>query len=201
MPQAPLAKKYVIAKPVRTLAVAIRGTRALHPLFCLRRGTFCQQRQKIPKERRQNQWFWNPLRAWDGFRVKNLLPRAPNAQVYRRAFASSLRHHPLAAHAGPRCPGAAGMPPCVYHAARCGHRALRNSIDKRCVGGGVPDAPVHRTPCHAPVGRGVHTPPPIRTAPPGGAHHTSGRGRARPYASQENTPHRLPTLLRPITKK
>ena len=32
------------------------------PLFhkCLRRGTFCQQRQKVPKERRQNQWFWNP---------------------------------------------------------------------------------------------------------------------------------------------
>ena len=27
---------------------------------CLRRGTFCHQRQKVPKERRQNQWFWNP---------------------------------------------------------------------------------------------------------------------------------------------
>ena len=51
------------------------------------------------------------------------------------------------------------------------------------------------------VRRDAHTPPPIRTAPPGGAHHTSGRGRVRPYASQENTPHRLPTLLRPITKK
>ena len=196
------------------------------PVIASRRGTFCQQRQKVPKERRQNQWFWNPLRARDAFRVENLLPRAPNAQVYRRAFVSSLRHHPLAAHAGPRCPGAAGMPPCVYRAARCGHRALRNSIDKRCVGGDVPDAPFHRIPCHAPVGRGAHTPPsrtctvllakgviakPVRTLtvairiplllPPGGAHHTSGRGRARPYASQENTPHRLPTLLRPITKK
>ena len=27
---------------------------------CLRRGTFCHQRQKVPKERRQNQWFWIP---------------------------------------------------------------------------------------------------------------------------------------------
>ena len=125
--------------------------------MCLRRGAFCRCWQKVPKERRQNQWIWNPLRAGDAFRVENLLPRAPNAQVYRCAFASSLRHHPLAAHAGPRCPGAAEIPPCVYRAARCGHRALRNFIDKRCVGGGVPDAPFHRTPCHAPVG-GVPTP-------------------------------------------
>ena len=25
---------------------------------CLRRSTFCQQRQKVPKERHQNLWFW-----------------------------------------------------------------------------------------------------------------------------------------------
>ena len=30
---------------------------ALHPLSCRPRGTFCQQRQKVPKERRQNPWF------------------------------------------------------------------------------------------------------------------------------------------------
>ena len=38
------------------------GSLPPRPLFhkCLRRGTFCQQRQKVPKERRQNQWFWNP---------------------------------------------------------------------------------------------------------------------------------------------
>ena len=82
---------------------------ALRFLVCLRRGTFCQQRQKVPKERRQNPWFWNPLRAWNAFYVENLLPRAPGALVYRLAFASSLRRHSLAAHAGPRWPGAAGM--------------------------------------------------------------------------------------------
>ena len=45
-------KKTVIAKPVRTLAS--------HPLLCLRRVTFCHQRQKVTKERLQNPWFWNP---------------------------------------------------------------------------------------------------------------------------------------------
>ena len=30
---------------------------ALHSLPCRPRGTFCQQRQKVPKERRQNPWF------------------------------------------------------------------------------------------------------------------------------------------------
>ena len=33
------------------------------PLGCLRRGTFCHQRQKVPKKRRQNPWFWNPFRC------------------------------------------------------------------------------------------------------------------------------------------
>ena len=49
------------------------------------------------------------FRAWNASRVENLLPHERSAQVYRRAFASSLRCHPLAAHAGPRWPGAAGM--------------------------------------------------------------------------------------------
>ena len=39
----------------------------------------------------------------------SLLPRAPDAQVYHLAFVSSLRLQPLAAHADPRWPGAAGM--------------------------------------------------------------------------------------------
>ena len=40
---------------------------------------------------------------------KSPLPREPGASVHRRAFVSSLRLQPLAAHAVPRWPGATGM--------------------------------------------------------------------------------------------
>ena len=50
--------------PHKTLRRGGRLHRPALPHFllhtCLRRGTFCHQRQKVPKERRQNQWFWNP---------------------------------------------------------------------------------------------------------------------------------------------
>ena len=54
-----LVNNDVIAKPVCKLAVAIRNTlrRASCTRKCRLRGTFCQQRQKVPKERRQNPWF------------------------------------------------------------------------------------------------------------------------------------------------
>ena len=48
-----------------SLAVAIRNPlrRTFCTRKCLRRSTSCQQRQKVPKERRQNPWFRNPFRG------------------------------------------------------------------------------------------------------------------------------------------
>ena len=60
----------------------------------LRRGTFCQQRQKVPKERRQNQGF-EILSATEVLIVS--VPSCPTnriTQISCRAFASSLRLTP-----------------------------------------------------------------------------------------------------------
>ena len=62
----------VIAKPVRTLAVAIRASRLRS---CLRRLPFFLRRKKGRKERRQNQWFWNPFRGQGTARSGTLQPR------------------------------------------------------------------------------------------------------------------------------
>ena len=191
----PLAKG-VIAKPVRTLAVAIRIPLLLPPAGHFL-PTAAENTQRTPPKPMVLESFvrlgWIPCGKPPTTRTECAgLP--PCFRVVSAPPAAGRSR-------GPALPWRGGDTPCVYRAAQCGHRALRNSIDKRCVGGGVPDAPLSRTPCHAPVRRDAYIAPPIRTAPPGGAHHTSGRGRARPYASQENTPHRLPTLLRPITKK
>ena len=97
----------VIARAHR--ALAIRVPPALYFVLCLRRGTFCQQRQKVPKERRQNQGF--------GILCAGRVQLSPQPVSHAngvlqnpfRAFAWPLRLQPLAADAGPRWSGAAGM--------------------------------------------------------------------------------------------
>ena len=83
---------------------------ALHPLSCRPRVTFCHQRQKVTKERRQNQGF-EILPRLEHVPCGRTPTREPTFQVYCLAFASSLRLQPLAAHADPRCPVISGMPP------------------------------------------------------------------------------------------
>ena len=59
-------KKNCHCEPVTDVTgVAIRNPlrRTFCTRKCLRRSTSCQQRQKAPKERRQNPWFRNPFRG------------------------------------------------------------------------------------------------------------------------------------------
>ena len=79
-------------------------------LLCLRRLPFFLQRKKGRKERRQNQGF-GILSAGGVLPASVPFSRANgNEQISFLAFALPLRLHPLAAHAGPRCPGTAGVP-------------------------------------------------------------------------------------------
>ena len=73
----------VIAKPVRTLAVAIRASRLRS---CLRRLPFFLRRKKGRKERRQNQWFWNPFRGQDTARSGTLQPRELSTAKFAPCF-------------------------------------------------------------------------------------------------------------------
>ena len=82
----------------------------------LRRLPFFLRRKKGRKERRQNQGFGilsagGVLPASVPFRRAN-----GNEQIPFLAFALPLRLQPLAAHAGPRCPGTAGGALCAYRA-------------------------------------------------------------------------------------
>ena len=91
-----------------SLRTSARTGVAIRFPFC--RGTFFPRRKKVPKERRQNQGFGilsvgGVLPASVPFRRAN-----GNEQISFLAFALPLRLQPLAAHAGPRCPGTAGVP-------------------------------------------------------------------------------------------
>ena len=61
---------------------------------CRPRGTFCHRRQKVPKERRQNRWFWNPCAGVVLAGTKPTCPANRANEILRRAFASSLRLSP-----------------------------------------------------------------------------------------------------------
>ncbi len=76
---------------------------------CRPRGTFCQQRQKVPKERRQNQGFEILSAAEVPTALFSIHHANRSAQNSCLAFASSLRLIPRRA---PRlcCPGLTGRP-------------------------------------------------------------------------------------------
>ena len=103
---APLAKKRVIAKPVRTLAVAIRNTPA--PAYVSDGSlSFCGKRKggkNAAKTKVLESFFAVGVSSTS---VSSYLADR-DVQNLHLAFVWSLRRHPLAAHAGPRCPDAAG---------------------------------------------------------------------------------------------
>ena len=121
-------------------------------LCCLRRLPFFLRRKKGRKERRQNQGFGilsagGVLPAPVPFRRAN-----GNEQISFLAFALSLHLHPLAAHAGPRCPGTAGVPSAPI--AQCITFSL------------TPQRGPPSRPAAAPSGPLGRTPPGIRSFPP-----------------------------------
>ena len=99
----------------------------------LRRLTFFLRRKKVRKERRQNQGFGilsagGVLPASVPFRRAN-----GNEQISFLAFVLPLRLQPLAAHAGPRCPGTAGGALCAYRAVYnfFHHSTIRSAVPAR----------------------------------------------------------------------
>ena len=90
---------------------------ALHPLSCRPRGTFCQQRQKVTKERRQNQGFeilcaaglpsaWKPSATRTG--------RAGLSSCFRIVSASTAAGRSR----GPALPCHIRDAPCIYRAGK-----------------------------------------------------------------------------------
>ena len=77
--------------------------------LCLRRLPFFLRQKKGRKERRQNQGFGILFAAEVSSTSVSSYLADRDVQNLQLAFAWSLRRHPLAAHAGPRCPDAAGI--------------------------------------------------------------------------------------------
>ena len=76
--------------------------------LCLRRLPFFLRQKKGRKERRQNQGFGILFAAGVSSTSVSSYLADRDVQNLHLAFVWSLRRHPLAAHAGPRCPDAAG---------------------------------------------------------------------------------------------
>ena len=77
--------------------------------LCLRRLPFFLRQKKGRKERRQNQGFGILFAAGVSSTSISSYLADRDVQNLRLAFVWSLRRHPLAARAGPRCPDAAGI--------------------------------------------------------------------------------------------
>ena len=126
-----LLAKGVIAKPVRTLAVAIRIPLLLPPAGHFL-PTATESTQRTPPK---------PM-VLESFARLGCIPcgKPPTTRTERAGLPPCFRvvsAPPSAGRSrGPALPWRGGDGFCAYRAARCGHRALRNSIDKRCVGGG-----------------------------------------------------------------
>ena len=94
------------------IARALRGRGDPFPpalrLLCLRRLPFFLRQKKGRKERRQNQGFGILFAAGVSSTLVSSYLADRDVQNLHLAFVWSLRRHPLAAHAGPRWPDAAG---------------------------------------------------------------------------------------------
>ena len=77
--------------------------------LCLRRLPFFLRQKKGRKERRQNQGFGILFAAGVSSTSVSSYLADRDVQNLHLAFVWPLRRHPLAAHAGPRCPDAAGI--------------------------------------------------------------------------------------------
>ena len=89
-------------RPRRSAPPALR-------FLCLRRLPFFLRQKKGRKERRQNQGFGILFAAEVPSTSVSSYLADRDVQNLHLAFVWSLRRHPLAAHAGPRCPDAAGI--------------------------------------------------------------------------------------------
>ena len=89
-------------RPWRSVPPALR-------FLCLRRLPFFLRQKKGRKERCQNQGFGILFAAEVSSTSISSYLADRDVQNLRLAFVWSLRRHPLAAHAGPRCPDAAGI--------------------------------------------------------------------------------------------
>ncbi len=103
--------------------------------------------RKCPKNAAKTHGFGILARARCGMCRDLSTPRIKmyNPAPCFRTVPASIHRDALRACAA--CPNREN--PQFYRAARCGHRALRNSIGKRCVGRGAltPPPVAHRTPC------------------------------------------------------
>ena len=100
----------LMKNPVVARALRARGN-VLPPalrFLCLRRLPFFLRQKKGRKERRQNQGFGILFAAGVSTTSVSSYLADRDVQNLHLAFAWPLRRHPLAAHAGPRCPDAAG---------------------------------------------------------------------------------------------
>ena len=131
-------------RPWQSVSPALR-------FLCLRRLPFFLRQKKGRKERRQNQGFGILYAAGVSSTSVSSYLADRDVQNLHLAFAWSLRWHPLAAHAGPRCPDAAGK-----HSASAVLCATFLAIVRR---GRCPHRPALLY-FLSPVGRGDHTSPP-----------------------------------------
>ena len=101
----------LMKNPVIARALRARGDPFPPALqfLCLRRLPFFLRQKKGRKERRQNQGFGILFAAEVSTTSVSSYLADRDVQNLHLAFAWPLRHHPLAAHAGPRCPDAAGI--------------------------------------------------------------------------------------------
>ena len=101
----------LMKNPVIARALRARGNPfpSAPRFLCLRRLPFFLRQKKGRKERRQNQGFGILFAAEVSFTSISPYLADRDVQNLHLAFVWSLRRHPLAAHAGPRCPDAAGI--------------------------------------------------------------------------------------------
>ena len=129
----------VIARPVTDVTGLGNPFPPAPRFLCLRRLPFFLRQKKGRKERRQNQGFGILFAAEVSTTSVSSYLADRDVQNLQLAFAWSLRRHPLAAHAGPRCPDAAGK-----HFASA---VMRNISCHRFVGDDAHIVPPYCTPC------------------------------------------------------
>ena len=99
----------VIARPVTDVTGLGDPFPPALRFLCLRRLPFFLRQKKGRKERRQNHGFGILFAAGVSSTSVSSYLADRDVQNLHLVFVWSLRRHPLAAHAGPRCPDAAGI--------------------------------------------------------------------------------------------
>ena len=117
--------------------------------------------RKYPKNAAKTNCFGFLARAWCG-KCRDLSPpriKRCNPVPCFRTVPTPIHRDALRAYAA----RPSRENPWVYRPVRCGHRALRNTIGKRCVGDDAHIVPPYHTTCNPPVGADAPVRPPHRT--------------------------------------